>query len=126
MKRCGRCKRTLPLDAFGTYYRKDRGKTYTRSYCRECETAYYQSWSDTHRNTHKKASRYAYEELRYRPIEQIMESLTLVDLADALGINEHTAGKLVRDPTAYVDTALELDDAKVRRIREWLESRCTL
>ena len=65
---------------------------------------------------------YSHEELRYRPIEQVLEDLPCRVLAKALGCSKVTAMMLKRDPSVYVGTSNEIDERAVRRIRAFLDA----
>jgi hypothetical protein len=65
---------------------------------------------------------YDLSELRYRPLEQILEVLTCRQLGEALGISHSTASFILRDPFAFVDTKQELDDQADQKIRRYLET----
>ncbi len=129
VKHCNTCGRDLPEDSFPWYWDKTRGKHFQRGKCRECIRAYNRERYQEARGEldTSRCVDYSCEELRYRPLEQIMECISARDMAAALGWNKDTAARVKRDPSAFVDTNLELDDARVQQIREWLERQaCTL
>lgn len=66
---------------------------------------------------------YALADLRYRPIEHILEALNAKQLGAALEINKDTAAQIASDPGRFVDTPFELTDAQDGKIRAWLEGR---
>lgn len=129
MRTCKTCGRDLPDEAFPWYWDKQRGKRIQRYKCRDCLRAYNRERYQEARGEldTSRCVDYTSDELRYRPIEQIMECISARDMAAALGWNKVTAARVKRDPSAFVDTDLELDDARVQQIREWLERQaCTL
>jgi transposase-like protein len=112
MKHCPKCGKDLPVSAFNRNRARTDG---LGSECRKCRQTY-------KRTAYQPA--YTIDDLRYRPIEHIMEEaggLGARELGQALGINKSTAMLLKRNPHLYVDTPLELDDASIRRIRDWME-----
>lgn len=122
---CTECQRDLTEDAFPMRRNSRNGKRYRSHQCRDCVNAKQRAWHEKRRGANldvKRCRKYDYSDLRYRPIEHIMETLGCRTIGKALGIDRNTAAKLMRDPSAYVDTPLELDDEKVQRIRAWLES----
>ena len=67
---------------------------------------------------------YSCAELRYRPIEHVLDALGSRDIAEALGIEKGTALRLAADPGRYIDTPYELTDEKIQMLRDWLERQC--
>ncbi len=129
VKTCKTCGRDLPDDSFPWYWDKTQGKRYQSGKCRECIRAYKREHYQMSRKS-LDASRcisYNWEELRYRPAEQLIECMSSRDMAKALGWNKDTCARVKRDPSAYVDTNLEITDERVQQLREWLEKQaCTL
>ena len=60
---------------------------------------------------------YTYDELRWMPVEDVLDQLSCVKLAEALGVKTSLAGEYKRDPF------LLKDDMMIKRLREWLEAR---
>ena len=114
MKRCTHCDRTLPTEAFARHRGKSDG---LGSWCKECVNARDRNYQ----HSDNRLRPYEFAELRYRPIEQILEALTCRQLGQALGLNKDTARQIKNDPGAHVDTPLELDEMKIRKIHTWLD-----
>lgn len=57
---------------------------------------------------------YTAEDLRYRPIEHVLECMTCRELADVLGCAKSEAGLAIRGDR-------ELDPEEIRSVRRWLE-----
>ena len=114
MKTCPRCGDILPESEF---YRDRTKPSGLMSYCKACARANSRGWE----RGESRLGSYPVSELRWRPIEQIVEDLPVRHLGKALGVNKDTAGKIKCDMSACVDTALEMTDQKVRMIWAYLE-----
>ncbi len=66
---------------------------------------------------------YTPHDLAHRPLEHILEDMTCVEIAAALGCNKDTAALIKRDPSAFIDGPLEVDDITDWRLRQWLEQQ---
>lgn len=121
---CTECQRDLSEDAFPVYWDKCRQTHVRRKKCRDCYRAYqrlrYQMAKEG--MDYSRCATYPADELRYRPAEQLVESMSARDMARALGWSKDTAARVKRDPSAYVDTPLEIDDVRVQQMRAWLEN----
>lgn len=62
---------------------------------------------------------YSLEELSTRPIEHVIEALTVDELSEALGVARSVAGLLKSAPWEYTSW----DETAVRKVREWLTCR---
>lgn len=125
MKTCTACGRTLPLEEFQRYY-QDR-PDFRRSQCRKCVNAQRRERVRRRRAERPKPPRerrpYPLDEALCRPIEHIMEELSVGDLCRLLGIGRSTASLLRNRPWEFVDHEQGLgpvDDALYARIRAGL------
>jgi hypothetical protein len=57
---------------------------------------------------------YSYQDLRWRPVEDVVDQLNCREIAQALGVRRSFAGVYKHDPFL-------LDDMMVKRLRDWLE-----
>ena len=120
---CRACGQTLPVDEFPVYYDKRSGKHYRRGMCRECFCARNRSYYQQGKGDidYCRCVIYPPDELRYRPAEQLIECMSVRNLALALGWGKDTAARVKRDPSAYVDTPYEIGDLAIASIRAWLD-----
>ena len=73
---------------------------------------------------------YGPEELRYRPVEHILEALPCQTLAAIWGVNKDTAARIKREPylslCQWDDPRTEdnyLSERRIRQLRVWLEAQ---
>ena len=107
MKRCSKCKRTLPEAAFS----RDRSNSDgLQNHCRECRK------SDNYRYNHvmKLTTKYTHEELSWRPLEHMREFIGPQEMA-----------KLLDCPlTTLTDNLSRPDYERPEEWRDsWLEAR---
>lgn len=77
-KRCSKCGQDLPLEAFARHRSTPDGLQY---HCRECQKLNNARWYQAK----KLRERVSLDDLRYRPVEHILELLTCDELARLLG-----------------------------------------
>lgn len=125
MKTCVSCGRTLPREAFAPYY-KDRPELRCPR-CRECVNTQHREWQRRRRAEQPKKARerrpYPLDEALCRPIEHIIEELTVRDLCRLLDIGRSTASLLRNRPWEFADNEHGIgpvDDALYARIRAGL------
>ncbi len=63
---------------------------------------------------------YDISELLYRPTEQIIEALTVSQLAEAWGVDERKAAEMACTPWSLVDTDSEMTEERQQQVRKWL------
>ena len=66
---------------------------------------------------------YDLSELRYRPLEHVLEALNCLQLAEAWGMDKTTAAQVAADPSRFVGTSYELTDERAQQLRRWLEAQ---
>jgi hypothetical protein len=112
---CTKCRRRKPVAAFP----KDSGKRDgLNSHCKSCRAQV----DHDRREGLKTTPRLTPEDLRCRPIEHILEALTVKQLAAAWQVSKDTASIMRTRPWAVAGTEFEVNDARDRQLRSYLET----